>query len=101
MKQENLIALTEICTHHQIEVSFIHSLNESGLIELISIEHDIFIIDNQLAQLEQYIDFHYTLGINLEGIETISHLLHRMNTLEAELSKLKNTVLFHEEAKQH
>jgi chaperone modulatory protein CbpM len=96
MKSENLIALTEICTHHQIEPSFILSLKDSGLIQLDIIEEGFFIDHHQLAQLEKYIEFYYTLGINLEGIEAISHLLQRMNILQEELAKMKNTVTFHE-----
>ncbi|CAN5269046.1 hypothetical protein BH23BAC2_BH23BAC2_09110 [soil metagenome] len=95
MKQENLIALDEICIHHKIEMSFIHSLNESGLIQVTIIREDLFIDRKQLTQLEKYIEFHYSLGINLEGIETINHLLKRMDILQGEVTKLRNMLHFH------
>ncbi len=43
MKKHNLIALNEICIHHQIEVSFIHSLQETGLVKVIKVKKDLFI----------------------------------------------------------
>ncbi len=96
MLEQNLIAIEEICIHHHIEVSFIHSLQETGLIEVIVVEEALFIENEQLPFLEKYIEFHYTLGINLEGIETISHLLQQMDTLQEENSKLNNQLNFHQ-----
>lgn len=95
MKEQNLIALEEICIHHKIEVSFIHSLQESGLVKLITVKEGLFIENEQLPTLEKYIEFHYNLGINLEGIETISHLLQRLDTLQQEVVHLKNILNFH------
>lgn len=90
MAQENLIAIKEICLHHKIEISFIHSLSQSGLIQVTVIREDLFIDKIQLVQLEKYIEFHYVLGINIEGIETINHLLQQMDTLQEEVTKLRN-----------
>lgn len=90
MVQENLIAIKEICLHHKIEISFIHSLSQSGLIQVAVIQEDFFIDKIQLAQLEKYIEFHYVLGINIEGIETINHLLQQMDALQEDVIKLKN-----------
>jgi hypothetical protein len=96
MNNENLIALDEICIHHQVDASFIHSLKENGLIEVIVISEAFFIDSNQLPQLEKYIEFHYSLDINLEGIEIIANLLEQINGLQEEVSDLKNKVEFYE-----
>lgn len=96
MKSQELIEITEICTHHQIEHSFIYSLQETDLIEIVTIEKAYFINKQQLPQLERYIDFHYTLGINIEGIDTINHLLKRMENLQEEVKRLKNELLLHQ-----
>jgi hypothetical protein len=96
MKEQNLIAIEEICMHHHVEVSFIHSLEETGLVKVIRVKEALFIANEQLPYLEKYIDFHYTLGINLEGIESISHLLEQMDTLQKEVTLLKNQVQFHQ-----
>ncbi len=96
MNQETLIALEEICNSYNIEIPFIYSLSESGLIKLVIIREDSFVDHMQLPRLEKYINFHYTLGINIEGIETIHHLLLRMETLQEEVNRLKNALHFHE-----
>lgn len=96
MTQDKIVALGEICTHHQIEISFIHSLHEIGLIEVFTIENINFIARDSLPQLEKYISFHYAFGINLEGIESINHLLQRINDLQEEVLTLKNRLQFYE-----
>ena len=96
MKTENLIAIEEICTHHNIEFSFIRSLQEMGLIEVLTIKESSFVQNDQLPLLEKYIEFHYKLDINLEGIETINHLLGQISTLQKEVNTLRNRLRFYE-----
>lgn len=96
MQPENLIALDEFCAKHNIEISFISSLQQNGLIEITTIEECGYIDLNQLLQLEKFVRFYYELDINLEGIETITHLLHRVNALQDELILLKNRLGLYE-----
>jgi hypothetical protein len=96
MKTENLIAINEFCINHNIEISFINSLQKSGLIELTIIEESLFIDSDHLQQLEQIVHFYYELDINLEGIETINHLLQRINSLQDEIIMLKNRLRLYE-----
>ena len=96
MKSENLIALNEFCLHHNIEISFVSSLQESGLIEIRTIKEAGFIEAGQLQQLEKIIRLFYELDINLEGIETINHLLNRILELKNEVTGLKNRLSLYE-----
>lgn len=96
MKDQKLIAIEQICIHHDIEVSFILSLQVTGLVEVITVKNALFIEQEQLPHLEKYIAFHQTLGINLEGIETIRHLLERMAILQEEVTQLKAELSFHQ-----
>ncbi len=96
MQIENLIALDEFCAKHEIEISFVDSLQQNGLIEITMIENAWFIDSNQLLKLEKFVRFYYELDINLEGIETISHLLERVNALQDELTMLKNRLGIYE-----
>jgi hypothetical protein len=96
MKTEGLIAINEFCIHHNIEISFIRSLQKSGLIELTVVEESLFIDAGQLQQLERIVHFYYELDINLEGIETINHLLQRINSLQDEITILKNRLQLYE-----
>jgi len=96
MQSEYLIAIDEFCAKHDIEVSFISSLQETGLIEITTIEETGFIQVDQIQDLEKFIRFHYELDINLEGIETISHLLQRVNDLQEEITQLRNKLGLYE-----
>ncbi|MFA5329532.1 MAG: chaperone modulator CbpM [Prolixibacteraceae bacterium] len=96
MQTEYLIAVDEFCANHDIEVSFIRSLQETGLIEITTIEDAGFIDFQQLQQLEKYVRFYYELDINLEGIETIRHLLQRVNDLQQEITALRNRLRLYE-----
>jgi len=96
MQTKNLIAVNEFCFNHNIEVSFINSLQQTGLIEVDFVEETPFIDADQLQQVEKFIRFYYDLDINLEGIETITHLLRRMNAMQDEITSLRNRLSLYE-----
>ncbi|MFA6923480.1 MAG: chaperone modulator CbpM [Bacteroidales bacterium] len=96
MQTKKLIAVNEFCINHNIEISFINSLQQTGLIEITTIKETGFIDAEQLQQLEKIIRFYYELDINLEGIETITHLLHRINSMQDEITLLKNRLRLYE-----
>ena len=96
MQTKIFIAVNEFCTNHNIEISFISSLQETGLIEIATIEETAFIDADQLQQVEKFIRFYYDLDINLEGIETITHLLRRMNAMQDEITSLRNRLSLYE-----
>lgn len=87
---EELITPEACCAHYHIEGTFIQSLNEYGLIEILSVEEKQFIHNGQLHDLEKFIRLHYELGINLEGIDAIGHLLLKMRDMQEQISLLKN-----------
>jgi len=96
MQSEYLIAVEEFCSIHNIDISFISSLKQTGLIEVTTIKEAGFIDAAQLQQLEKFIRFYYELDINLEGIETITHLLQRISYMQEEIRMLKNRLRLYE-----
>jgi hypothetical protein len=96
MQTEYYVAVDEFCANHNIEISFVRSLQQTGLIEIASIENIAFIEAGQLQQLEKLIRFHYDLDINFEGIETITHLLQRMSEMNDEITALRNRLRLYE-----
>lgn len=96
MQTDHLISLDVFCSSHDIDVSFISSLHETGLIEITTIEEAGFLNAEQLQQLERYIRFYYELNINLEGIDAIKHLLIRVNTMHNEITTLRNRLRLYE-----
>ena len=96
MQTEYLIDLDEFCANHDIEISFISSLQQTGLVEITTIKETGFIDAGQIQQLEKFIRLYYELDINMEGIETITHLLQRINSLQDEITTLKNKLRLYE-----
>ena len=96
MQTEYLIAVEEFCANHNIEISFISSLQKTGLIEITTIKETGFVDSAQLRQLEKIVHLYYELDINLEGIETINHLLQRISSMQDEIIALRNRLRLYE-----
>ena len=97
MQTEEMIPANEFCLHHNIELSFIYSLKESGLIEISTVEEKTFVPVNQLSHLEKLVRLYYEMDINLEGIETITYLLKRMNEMQQQIGQLNNRLRIYED----
>jgi hypothetical protein len=96
MQKEYLIAIDEFCTIHNIEISFITSLQQTGLIEITTVKESSFIDPVQLQQLEKIIRLYFEMDINLEGIEAIYHLLQKITTQQEEIIALRNRLSLYE-----
>jgi hypothetical protein len=96
MKKGNMIPANEFCAFHNIEISFLNSLQEAGLIEITTIRETEYIRESQLTELEKIVRLYYELDINLEGIETVMHLLQRLNDMQDEITLLKNRLRLYE-----
>jgi chaperone modulatory protein CbpM len=96
MPTTHLIAANEFCIYHNIEPSFIYSLQQSGLIEITVIEEKLFVDESELPQLEKLVRLYQEMDINLEGIETITYLLQRMNDMQRQIIELTNRLSIYE-----
>lgn len=96
MEPEQFIIVEEFCASYEIELSFINSLNEYGLIEITLIEEKKLIAESQLPKLEKLVRLHHDLQINLEGIDAIANLLERINRIQEENTILKNRLRLYE-----
>jgi len=96
MNTEYLIAIDEFCAIHNIEISFVSSLQQAGLIEISTVRESGYIHTDQLQQLEKIIRLYKELDINLEGIETIIHLLQRLDLQQQEIIALRNRLRLYE-----
>ena len=92
MEQEELIPAKDFCIHHNVEYSFISSLENSGLISIKSVKRSSFIHVDEMHKLEKFVRLHYDLDINLEGIETINYLLERIESMQQEIVTLRNKI---------
>jgi chaperone modulatory protein CbpM len=96
MNTDNLIPVTEFCLHHKIEHSFVFSLHESGLLEMITMEQKQYLPAGELKNLEKMVTLYYEMNINIEGIETINYLLQRLQEMQQKIVQLKNKLDMYE-----
>jgi len=96
MNRGNMIPANEFCACHNIEITFINSLQEAGLIEITTISETEYLHESQLNELEKIIRLYYEMDINLEGIETVIHLLQKINDMQEEITLLKNRLRLYE-----
>ncbi len=96
MAKQELIEVTLFCEYHQIDHSFISSLEESGLVEFVVIDRQKFIPHSRLHELEKIIRLYHELDINLPGVEAIIHILQRMEQMQREIMSLRNKLRYYE-----
>lgn len=97
MERSDMIVLDEFCANHHVEISFVRSLEEHGLIETIIVNETRCVSGNELSKLEQIMRLHQELNINTEGIDAISNLLKRIENMQNEITELRNRLNFYEE----
>lgn len=91
-----LITLKEYCIQYDIEPAFLIELEDSGIIYYQASGEEKYIQEDQFEELERYIRFYYDLNINIEGIDAIRHLLHKVYEMEHEIKLLRNQLRLHE-----
>jgi hypothetical protein len=86
---QDFIVADEFCAIHHLEISFIHSLKDHGMIETMFVDQSLCIHTEELPRLEKIVRLHRDLDINLEGIEVINDLLQRIDEMQNEIARLK------------
>jgi len=96
MENNKLVPVHHFCVTHSIELSFIESLQQYGLVEITTIEKQTYFDESQLDELEKYVRLHYDLDINIEGIEAIGHLLQKIKEMQVRAVQLQNRLSLYE-----
>ncbi|CAN5386054.1 chaperone modulator CbpM [soil metagenome] len=96
MENKELVSADEFCIYHQIDISFVNSLHEFGLIQGTIVETKLFLPAVELGQIEKFARLYYELEINLEGIDTISQLLQRMEEMQKRIRQLHERLSLYE-----
>ena len=96
MLTEEMISANEFCIYHNIDLTFITSLKDSGLIEISTVGEKIFVSESELSKVEKLVRLYYEMDINIEGIETITYLLQRLNEMQEQVVQLNNRLRMYE-----
>jgi chaperone modulatory protein CbpM len=96
MQTEQLIQVDTFCVWHNVEFSFIHSLQEYGLIEITTKDDKAFIPESELKHVEKLVRLYNDLHINLEGVEVVTYLLEQLKKQQEEITMLQNRLRLYE-----
>lgn len=97
MPQEDMISIQEFCMRYSIEQSFVYALYDLGLVQVIQTEQEIHIPASELNSLERMVRLNTEMGINIEGIEAISHLLQKVHDMQQQIKELSNRLSMYED----
>jgi chaperone modulatory protein CbpM len=78
--RNNLIAVSDICTYHHMEIDLIKTTIQ---------KQSSFLSLDELSKLERYVRLAKDLDINLEGLHAIAHLLNQVENMQQEINTLK------------
>ena len=79
------ISVIQFSQYHKIEPQFVIDLYQNGLFVLHERNQEYFIEEDDLTIVEKFIQFHYDLGVNIEGLEVIDHLLKQIDRLQKQI----------------
>ena len=97
MANENYILVRKYCERTRIPDAFINALNDYGLIRCKQIETEVYILDEEIPEIERFERLHHDLGINFEGIDALNHMLEKLQKMDRELSMLRDRLRIYEE----
>jgi MerR HTH family regulatory protein len=90
MTNKKLLQIEDVSRYYAIEIAFIHSLHDVGLLHIITKKNISYILENQLVDLEKIIRLHGDLEINAQGIDIVFNLLNTISALQKQVLVLKN-----------
>ncbi len=96
MSKQKLLLVDTLCSTYKIDVSFINELRGVGLLKVKTIEQSEYIHIDVLSDLEKMIRLHQDLNVNIEGIDVIFNLLQKVESLQNELTSVKNRLCLYE-----
>ena len=96
METDDVIGIEILCTSYNVEPAFFDQLLDYGLINIVTMDEGRFLSSREINSFEKILRLHHDMEINFEGIETIVHLLDRMERLQHEINELRNKLSLYE-----
>jgi hypothetical protein len=96
MQTEQLIMVETFCSCHNVEVSFVTSLNDYGLVEIVTKENVAYIPESRLREAEQLVRLHNDLQLTADGLEIVTLLLEQLKEKNEQINLLANKLRFYE-----
>jgi hypothetical protein len=97
MKVTEYIPINDLCSNYQLEVTFFNQLQDVGLIEITTYNKTPCVSTEIVNDLEKMIRMHHDLNVNIQGIDVAFNLLKKIESLNHELTTLKNKLRLYED----
>lgn len=88
MMDRDKMTKDECVSIYSIEIAFLDSLEESGLIHLHTEDAVQYVLYDEIPLIERFVNWHYDMEVNLPGLEIIHRLLQKVEQLQAENKRL-------------
>jgi division protein CdvB (Snf7/Vps24/ESCRT-III family) len=95
MNADDLIPVRDFCVYHHIEISFVQSLEQRGLVETTTVEQSLYVLPSQVARLEKLVRLHQELEIHADDLDVVSNLLDQVEDLQQQVTRLQNQLSFY------
>jgi type I restriction-modification system DNA methylase subunit len=96
MNLENYIQIEVYCKQTQTPLEFIDDLFEFDMIEVQRIDNKSYVQPHHIVEIERIYRLRNDLGINMEGIDTLNHMIEKVKRLEQELKMLRDRLTIYE-----
>ncbi|WP_053991817.1 chaperone modulator CbpM [Mangrovimonas sp. TPBH4] len=96
MDTSHYIPLATLCSSYNVTISFLEELEDIGLISIITVEKQYYLDTDSLSSLDKVLRMQRELNLNIEGIDIVFNLLHKVDALQAELNNLQNRLRLYE-----
>lgn len=96
MQPDSLLSVQMFCTYHHVELAFVQTLEQRGLIQTVTFEETLYIDPEQVGQLEKFVRLHQDLAIHADDLDVVSELLERIDGLQRQVTQLQNRLAFYE-----
>lgn len=97
MDNKNYVQLMHLCDLYHTEINFFTQLDDMGLIEIVSMENELYVHQDKLHQVDRIIRIHRELNVNIEGVDVVFNLLEKVDKLQIELEKMQSRLRLYED----
>ncbi|WP_186756217.1 chaperone modulator CbpM [Echinicola salinicaeni] len=97
MIPEGYISIERLSSLYKVSLTFFEELDDYGLVRFQTLEHLRCVHEDEIKKIETIIRLHHELEINTPGIETILHLLKKVENLQEELQRIQNRLDLYED----
>ena len=96
MAGNDLIPAHDFCVYHRLEITFLYTLANRGLIDIVTNEQADYVPTAQLTYLEKLVRLHQDLSIHPDDLDVVSDLLDQLQFLRQQTVILENKLRFYD-----